>query len=183
LVWVAHETAARRGELVSVEPGGRRTGAPVAVGREPVAIAVGFGAVWVADRGADAVLRVDPVRRRRVASVPVGRDPAAVAAAGGRIWVAAIGDRTLTAIDPATNEPVGAPVRLGKEIEDLAGRGEAIWVAAADGTVTRLDARRGVVTGSVATLRAPLSLAVEPRADGVWVGSVSEQRVARISVP
>jgi DNA-binding beta-propeller fold protein YncE len=178
-VWVAHQTAAGRGELVRVSDAGERSPSRVSAGREPVALALAFGSLWVADRAANAVLRIDPVQRRLLARVPVGRGPAALAPAGGRVWVANLGARTLTAIDPATNEVVGAPVRLGKEIEDVAGLRDTLWVAAADSTVTRLEARTGAVIRSLDTLPAPLALAADARG-GVWVGSAREQRVTRI---
>jgi serine/threonine-protein kinase len=82
-------------------------------------------------------------------------------------------------IDPTTNRVVGAPVSLGKEIHDLVASVDALWVSAADGTVTRIDPETGEIVGSpMSPAAAPLALA----ADGntVWVGSSADRTITRI---
>ena len=91
--------------------------------------------------------------------------------------LSAIG-RSCGSILPA-NRVLGAPVSLGKEIQDLAGSDESLWVSAADGTVTRLDAATGAVVGSpLSPAGAALALAVD--GNSVWVGSSSDQTLTRI---
>ena len=65
------------------------------------AIALGAGAVWVADSLDDAVVRIDPATRAVTTTIPVGRRPSGVAVGAGSVWVANSGDGTVTRIDPA----------------------------------------------------------------------------------
>jgi peptide/nickel transport system substrate-binding protein len=61
----------------------------IAVGSAPSAIAVGAGAVWVANRLDGTVSRIDPRANRVVATVPVGGAPAGLSVSGDRVWVTA----------------------------------------------------------------------------------------------
>ena len=58
----------------------------IQVGDEPSAVAVGQGAVWVANAGDGTVTRIDPVTYAPT-SISVGGAPAGIAVAGGRVWV------------------------------------------------------------------------------------------------
>jgi streptogramin lyase len=99
-----------------------------------------------------------------------------LAAGAGGIWVANLDDRTLLRIDARSGQPEGAPVSLGKEIDDLVLTRHGLWVAGGDATVTRLDPRSGEPTGAAIPVgRGPLSLAAAPQ--GVWVGSGGAQTV------
>ena len=69
-------------------------------------VAVGEGAVWVANAEQGAVSRVDPAARRVVQRIPVGREPAGVVAGGGAVWVANSGERSVSWINPSTNTEV-----------------------------------------------------------------------------
>jgi hypothetical protein len=96
------------------------------------------------------------------------------------VWVGNATDRTLTKIDPARNEAVGAPVALGKEINDLVFGGGSLWLAAGDGTVTELDARTGApVSPPIRVGRSPLSLAWDGHE--LWVASAPDQVVRALA--
>ena len=143
-VWVA-----AGGRLARIDPGvNRLAGTPVRLGRRLADIAVGAGAVWVADPGSDVVIRVDARSGTARERFPVGRDPGLVAVGGSNVWIANLGDRTLTRIDAERRAVVGAPVVLGKEIESIAADGAALWVASTDRTLTRLDVRDGGMVAS-----------------------------------
>jgi YVTN family beta-propeller protein len=47
----------------------------IPVGRQPSAMAVGHGALWVANQGDDTVSRADPLTNRVVATVPLASEP------------------------------------------------------------------------------------------------------------
>ena len=79
---------------------------PLAVGPGPSGIAVGVDGVWVADRGADKLVRIDPNTRAVTATIGVGRSPTGVSVGAGSVWVANSGDGTVTRIDPATNKTI-----------------------------------------------------------------------------
>jgi streptogramin lyase len=171
----------RRGQLVAIDPRtNRSTGPPLTVGREPSALAVTRTAVWVADKRSGTVLRVDPDRHTIRARVPVGRRPLAVAADDRVVWVLNGGDRSLTRIDPRSDETVGAPVSLGKELQDIALTRTALWVAAADSTLTKLDPVTGQrQADSQPVGEPPLALSAADRL-GVWIASAHDQTLQRL---
>jgi serine/threonine-protein kinase len=179
-VWATTRSGAGRGALVRIEPRTNALDGPaVRAGRTLVAVAEGTDAVWVADEGADDVVRVDPASRRIVARVRVGAAPGRLAVASGVVWVANLGDRTLTRIDSKTNRVVGAPTSLGKDIQDIAIAAGRLWVASADATVTPLDVQTGAVTGpSIPVGRPPLSLAADR--DELWVANGGDRTIQKI---
>lgn len=59
----------------------------IAVGDGPVALAVGAGAVWVANSGDGTVSRIDPRTNHVIATIPVGHRPQGIAIAAGAVWV------------------------------------------------------------------------------------------------
>ena len=68
---------------------------------------------------------------------------------------------------------------LGKELEDILVVDGALWVASADGTVTRLEAATGRIVGEpIPVGRAPLTLAWD--GEHLWVGSASDHTVQAI---
>jgi serine/threonine-protein kinase len=171
----------REGALVRIDT---RTnaldGAPVRAGQALVAVAEGADAIWAADEAANDVVRVDPGSREVVVRVPVGAAPGRLAVAPDVVWVANLGDRTLTRIDSGTNRVAGAPVSLGKEIQDIAIAAGRLWVASADATVTPLDLMTGAVAGpSITVGTSPLSLAAQR--DELWVANGGDRTIQEIS--
>jgi hypothetical protein len=99
----------------------------ILVGSFPVGVAVGFGSVWVVQRGDDTVRRIDPVTGRTERVIAVGHIPAGVAVGRGSIWVTSQCAGTLSRIDPASNRVVGT-IELGYHPFDLAVGGDFAWV-------------------------------------------------------
>ena len=57
-MWVTSRAA---NTVTRIDPdSGRVVGRPIPVGTEPLGVAVGAGAVWVANFGDDTVTRIDP---------------------------------------------------------------------------------------------------------------------------
>jgi streptogramin lyase len=74
----------------------------------------------------------------------------------------------------------GAPVSLGKQLDDMELAGGWLWVAAADSTVSRLDPATGRVSAAPAAVgRHPLALARD--GDAVWVASAADHTVQRLA--
>jgi YVTN family beta-propeller protein len=166
--------------LAMIDPRSNRVVRSVRLGPDPVAVAEGGDAVWVADAHSDSVYRVDTAGRRIVATIRVGSGPGRIAAGEGVVWVANLGDQTLSRIDPSTNRVIGAPVSLGKEIDDIALAGSTLWVAGADGTVVGLRAVDGsVAVPPVSTDPAPLALT--SGRGSVWVASAAADSVQRVA--
>ncbi len=59
----------------------------IPVGDEPVAVAVGADAVWVANAGDGTVSRIDPGTRTVVETIEVGNRPSGIVVADGLVWV------------------------------------------------------------------------------------------------
>jgi YVTN family beta-propeller protein len=75
------------GTLFKVDPVNREVIARRRIGGYPIAIAAGFGSLWVADRQRRAVLRIDPETIAVVARIPLDATPSAIATGAGAVWV------------------------------------------------------------------------------------------------
>ena len=78
----------RRGTVTRIDPQTNTVVATIPVGADPFSIAVGEGAVWVANRRGFTISRIDPSTNKVVASIPVGNRPQSLVAGGGAVWVA-----------------------------------------------------------------------------------------------
>ena len=99
----------------------------IPVGNFTVALAVGFGSVWVVERGDDTVRRIDPVTGRTQRVIAVGHVPADAAIGQGSVWVTSQCAGTLSRIDPATNRVVET-IKLGYHPFVLKVGGGFAWV-------------------------------------------------------
>jgi YVTN family beta-propeller protein len=107
---------------------------PISVGVDPAAVTLGFGSIWVANRGSGTVSRIQlgaAGQPARVRTITVGERPVDIAAGEGAVWVANAGGHTVSRIDPATgtvtrtidlhNPPAGIAVGAGR-----------VWVSVAE---------------------------------------------------
>jgi YVTN family beta-propeller protein len=85
-LWVADLAG---GVAASVDEDTGTLGPLVKAGSEPSAVAVGVGAVWVANRGDDTVTRIDPATQQATATFPVPGSPVALGIdrGSGDVWV------------------------------------------------------------------------------------------------
>jgi YVTN family beta-propeller protein len=120
--------------VASIPVAQNATGGPL-----PTALAVGNGAVWVANRFAPprgvspsgkrgTVSRIDPKTNAVVATITVGREPFAIAVGGDAVWVANRTDFTVSRIDPRTNR-VEAIIPTGNRPMGLAADDDEVWVS------------------------------------------------------
>jgi DNA-binding beta-propeller fold protein YncE len=118
-LWIVDRAQNR---LVEVDPATSQQLRQTSVGNEPVAAAVGFGSVWIANNGNATVSRVDlgTGGTPEVRTIAVGDRPVDVAVGEGAVWVANEADRSISRIDPKGNR-VTDTVRLA------AGSGH-VWV-------------------------------------------------------
>jgi DNA-binding beta-propeller fold protein YncE len=113
------------------------------VGREPRALAVGFGSVWVADYRDTTVTRLDR-RTGDPATIPVGGHPTGIVAAAGAVWVWTL-EGLLVRIDPRFDERAGSirlPAQsdhLGVSVGGIASGGGFLWVTAPPSTAIRVE--------------------------------------------
>jgi YVTN family beta-propeller protein len=93
-------------------------------------LAIGSGAVWLADGFGGVVWRVDPGPRPTLRTVTVGPGVDSIAAGDGAVWAANSLTGTLSRIDPATNR-VTARIAVGGTPRSIAVGAGRVWVAVA----------------------------------------------------
>jgi DNA-binding beta-propeller fold protein YncE len=106
------------------------------------------------------------VRHNRVDFVfTVPGVPSHIAASDGGLWVTD-GTGSVTVLDRASGRTL--TVRVGGEPTGVAASGDSVWVAStADGTLSRIDARRHVVVATVRVGVRPYAVTADRR--GAWV--------------
>ena len=155
-LWVANGKLAA---VYRIDTGRRRVSARVDVGNDPAGVAVGEGAVWVADRTENNVRRLAPADVV-TDTIPLGNGSGPIAAGEGAIWVANSRDGTVSRIDPTTRA-VRAEIPVGRLPSGIAAGAGAVWVAnSLSGSVSRIDTRTNRVTKTIAVGGAPYSVAV-----------------------
>jgi serine/threonine-protein kinase len=163
-------------------PAGVIDGAPIPVGNEPMAVAVGRSGVWVVNTGDDTVSVIDP-QTNSVNSRPikVGREPQAVAIDGDFAWVANLASGTVSRIDEQSRRLVGKAIRVPGSPYQLAAGGRYVWVASeAPRTVSAIDARSGARVGRAVRLGAGLGGGLAADRSTVWVGLFVRGSVQRV---
>jgi len=143
-----------------------RLEAVVPVGATAGAMAVGDGGVWVADAYAHAVSRISVTRNRVDSVLTVPGVPSHIAATDSGLWVTDGTGGVVTDLEGTAGRAV--TVRVGREPTGLAASGDTVWVAnTADGTLSRIDARRHMVVATVPVGTRPYAVAADWR--GAWV--------------
>ncbi len=123
----------------------------VDVGSGAVAVAVGEGAVWVANPLSGTVTRVDPARGAVTATISLGAgdEPNALVTGDGAVWVANGHAQTLAKIDPE-RAVVEEELRLGNEPRALTVVDGQLWAAmAADSAGHRGGTLRVALAGGL----------------------------------
>jgi len=161
--------------------GGVSVSAPIAVGRGPLHLAVGQGAVWATSAPDGTLSRIDPATRKPLgAPLRLGRGVSGVAVGAGSVWVTRPRSGRLLRIDPAS-ERVIERIPLGGRPGAIVAGGGRIWVADDDdGGLTAVNPGGAVFKRGIAPHAAPLRLAVG--AGGVWVSSASTGVLRRVDL-
>jgi streptogramin lyase len=102
----ASPVAVLANSVAVMKPESGRVVGDVPIGGRPVGIAIGEGAVWVANGDDQTVLRIDPETFEVVKTIGgLGSEVTDIAVGYGSVWVAGGNDGTLTRIDPRLNAP------------------------------------------------------------------------------
>jgi serine/threonine protein kinase/ABC-type transport system substrate-binding protein len=136
------------------------------------------GDLWVPGAAAGTLLRIDPATHRR-RTIGLGATTTSVACGEGEVWT--VGDSgRLMGVSPATNSVLRS-VDVGAGAGAVAAGEGAVWVAnPLNGTVTRVDPDRGVVTATVAVGATAEPVALATGAGAVWVANRQARALARI---
>ncbi len=161
--------------------GGVSVSAPIAVGRGPLHLAVGEGAVWATSAPDGTLSRIDPATRKPAgAPLRLGKGVSGVAVGAGSVWVTRPRSGRLLRVDPAS-ERVVARIDVGGRPGAIAAAGGRIWVADDDGAgITAVNPGGAVFKRGIAPHPAPLRLAAG--AGGLWVSSASTGVVRRVDL-
>jgi class 3 adenylate cyclase/streptogramin lyase len=156
--------------------------ADVHVGARPVAVAVGDGAVWVANSSDGTVSRIDPRTRAVVRTIGnLGGDVSDIATGFGAVWIAGGSDGTLTRIDPRLNAVTrtltfrSSTLFHPRPVFNVATGAGSVWFTYGQ-SILRLDPRTNAVTKRIA-VKPPLAIAFGDGA--LWVTTIDD-RVLRI---
>ena len=155
--------------VAMIDPRTNAVLAAVPVGKQPVSIAAGEGAVWVANVGDQTVMRIDPRTRKVVKTIGLGVEPTGLAVGDDAVWVAGGFDDALLRIDTADNvirQRLEIVPRLGPLPEGydrgpsaVAVGDGAVWLAHGN-EVSRIDPVTGAVVATIA-------------AGGNWSGAIA----------
>jgi YVTN family beta-propeller protein len=177
-LWTVDST---RGVAARIDPTFRsvlrtvRVGDLPGAGTSPNALAVGGGAVWVAN-DTSAVVRI-PGGSARVSRIDLGNEPSGIAIGEGATWVADDTDGTVSRIDPTGGASTVIPV--GQGADGIAVGAGAVWVADpfADSLV-RIDPTTDSPTTTINVGSRPRSVAW---GDGsIWVANSGDGTVSRV---
>jgi streptogramin lyase/predicted Ser/Thr protein kinase len=184
--WLGAGVAAVAGAvaLVFILLGGNSVSvsSPIAVGKAPLRLATGAGAVW-ATSGRDGTLtRIDP-QEQAVVGKPerLGAGLSGVAVGAGSVWVSNPPRGEILRVDPAGGRVLDR-IDVGGSPGPLAFGAGRVWVADEAGAgIAAIDARGAqIVKRGLEPHAAPLRLAVG--AGGLWVSSAGTGTVRRIDL-
>jgi hypothetical protein len=152
----------------------------------PSALALGAGALWLADRGTGSVVAIDPsyavasARIRLPGAARMGAvgdrggfDPWSIAAGAGAVWVTD-GSRRLFEIDPGRRR-VARTLDLGHVLDGVAVGDGRVWAISGHAALAlRIDPRTGRVRDRIEIVsrpgfRSPYPIALGIEAGSVWV--------------
>jgi YVTN family beta-propeller protein len=166
--------------LAAIDAKSAKLASETPVGNRPTAVASGLGSVWVANSVDGTVSRIEPNREERPV-IRIPGTPGGIAAGEGAVWVTDATGHGLSQISPDSNTVVRDDIAVGNGAGAVAVGEDAVWVAnTLDGTVSRVDPRRGVQTDVVHVAGRPEALVVG--AGSIWVANGDTASVSRIDV-
>ncbi len=163
-------------------------------------IAVGGGAVWVANMNPRTVTRIDPATNAVAATIALGEPdylwgPTRLAFAHGSLWALDGKSNSVLRIDPQANRveasiPLGSPTQVSTGALGIVATSDAVWVAnrwgtteAPDGSVIRIDPQSNRIVARLALGSNPDGLgptAITAGSSAIWVGVPSTRSIVRI---
>src|SRR5438067_6964129 len=161
--------------LALASEGANATVVSLPVGAQVAGLAVGPGAVWVANGRAGTVSRIDPSTSQIVATIPVAEPSPTcdrcwgmVAARGDAVWAAMdMAGPVVIRIDPYANH-IAETIEVGVLPSALVvDEGDALWLTATlENAVVRVDPH---IPGAVARTAVHLPAGISAGREAVWV--------------
>ena len=120
LVWTVNGA---NNHLFGTNPESGRVVRDEVVGTDPVAVAIGYGAAWVANAGNGSITRV-PLTSEKIETIGLSDQPSAITTGAGYVWVLSKRSGKVIRIDPKSkqvdktlrlaNPPLAVAVRNGR---------------------------------------------------------------------
>jgi len=183
----AFVVSSQAGTVTPVGLSDRKAGRPIAVGREPQAIAISPDQrmAYVVNSASDSVTPIQTGPRRREAAIAVGLDPQAIAITpdGRTAFVSNAGSDTVTPIDLQTDVP-GVPIAVGPDPHRLAMTpdGRTLYVLDWGGhTVTPIDVRTERALAPIGVGSYPSSIVISRDGRRVYVANYGSNSVTPIT--
>jgi virginiamycin B lyase len=181
--WVTNE-----GRVEKVGPQSARPLVSVKVEQPCGAMAVDFGALWVANCRSASLVRIDVGSPRVVATIPTGladgTGELSVATGAGSVWLLTHASGILSRVSPETDSVIAQIAVRPQSFAATFGFG-SVWVSntggergTTRGSVQRIDPRSNVVTATIPVGPTPRFLAAG--AGGVWILNQGDGSVSRI---
>jgi virginiamycin B lyase len=166
--------------LVKVDPAANTVVATYPIAGELAGVRAGYGGVWIAQPGADAVLRVDPANGTVVSTIAVGSTPRFVAIGEGSVWAMNEADGTVSRIDPATDSVIATILVTPRRVEggDITVGGGSVWARVSDVLVARIDPSTNQVVARYGPPAGSGSVAADDSA--AWVSAHDVNAVWRL---
>jgi streptogramin lyase len=165
--------------LGRLDPVSGRIEQSIPVGRTPIRVALGPGAVWVANRGDPSVWKIDPTSGQRLGIVGLAHAPTDLAVGGdGAVYVAEGFGGEVDRIDPRTLVPKRR--NIGGSPQALAFGAGAVWVVdETNARLLRLSPSSLITTGKISIGGDPVAVAAD--AGSVWVADAQNDRLVRVN--
>ena len=144
--------------VTPVDLGTWRAGKPIAVGKDPVAVAVsvdaaGAATAFVADFGSNQVTPIDLATMEAGPPIAVGPGPQTLAVATGQVLVGNFSNRTLTSINATTLRPSAAvSLPLNPTGMAVSADGSTVYVCGGSGVVPLSVTSSGLSVGTAITV-------------------------------
>jgi DNA-binding SARP family transcriptional activator/DNA-binding beta-propeller fold protein YncE len=162
-----------------IDPQRARVVGHVAVGRRPVALAIGHGSVWVANTDDGTVCRIDPERHEVVRTIGIGAPAIDLAVAADSVWVANGSDGTVSRIDPGTDAVVetidlrGTSELVWNPTYAVEADDDSVWIAAGPRHVLRIDPATNEPSATIDVGHVPVGLTLGE--ESLWVVTTAER--------
>jgi virginiamycin B lyase len=162
--------------------------AEVELDKPCAAFTIGFGSVWVASCGKQAIVRINLEDNKIGATIPVGiaNEEGSIVAAENGVWVLSDAKGILSRIDPRTNQVIARIPVKPNSFAVMAGYG-SIWITNTGdpdagtktaGSIQRIDPKTNKVVATINVGKGPRFLAVGE--GGVWTINQIDGSVSRI---
>jgi YVTN family beta-propeller protein len=185
----AARPAASSDAVAVIDPDDRSVLATVAVGRQPTAIAAGYGGAWVLNRGDATLTHIDAKTRSVVSTMEPDATANDLTLGAGGVWFVGrphgvngpLETAELERIDPAT-DAVDRSFETATGASVIAAGGDALWSTGYLGRHVRGAARSDARTGAMRKLEIGIygDLVTADETAVYYVASIGN-RVARVS--